>query len=30
MANQLFRKKSIDVILRDAEQGYGDGHGTGR
>ena len=29
MANQLFRKKSIDVILRDAEQGYGDGHGTG-
>ena len=27
MANQLFRKKSIDVILRDAEQGITDGHG---
>ena len=27
MANQLFRKKSIDVILRDAEQGISDGHG---
>ncbi len=29
MANQLFRKKSIDVILKDAAEGYGDGHGTG-
>ncbi len=29
MANQLFRKKSITTILRDAEQGLGDGHGGG-
>ena len=29
MANSLFRKKSISTILRDAEQGLGDGHGTG-
>src|SRR6187200_191104 len=31
MANQLFRKKSISVILREAEQGLGDaeGHATG-
>src|SRR5215210_6968810 len=27
MAHSLFRKKSVDVILRDAEQGMGDGHG---
>lgn len=27
MANQLFRKKSITTILRDAEMGLGDGHG---
>lgn len=27
MANQLFRKKSIPVILREAEQGLTDGHG---
>ncbi len=27
MANQLFRKKSIPVILREAEQGLSDGHG---
>jgi basic amino acid/polyamine antiporter, APA family len=27
MANSLFRKKSITTILRDAEQGLGDGHG---
>jgi amino acid transporter len=27
MANQLFRKKSIATILRDAEQGLDDGHG---
>ena len=27
MANQLFRKKSINTILRDAEAGLGDGHG---
>ena len=27
MANQLFRKKSIDNILREAETGLGDGHG---
>ncbi|HQU55982.1 MAG TPA: amino acid permease, partial [Chitinophagaceae bacterium] len=27
MANQLLRKKSIDNILRDAEQGITDGHG---
>ncbi len=26
MANSLFRKKSITTILRDAEQGLGDGH----
>src|SRR5882672_3755063 len=29
MANSLFRKKSIATILRDAEQGHGDGHGAG-
>ncbi len=29
MANSFFRKKSIATILRDAEQGLGDGHGTG-
>lgn len=29
MANSLFRKKSITTILRDAEQGLGDGHGSG-
>lgn len=29
MSNSLFRKKSIPTILRDAEEGYGDGHGTG-
>jgi basic amino acid/polyamine antiporter, APA family len=29
MANQLFRKKSITTILKDAEQGLGDGHGIG-
>lgn len=29
MANSLFRKKSISTILKDAEQGLGDGHGTG-
>lgn len=29
MANSLFRKKSIANILRDAESGQGDGHGTG-
>jgi basic amino acid/polyamine antiporter, APA family len=29
MANQLFRKKSITTILKDAEQGLGDGHGMG-
>ncbi len=29
MANSLFRKKSISTILRDAEQGLGDGHGGG-
>src|SRR5215217_326702 len=28
MANQLFRKKSITNILREAEQGMGDGHGV--
>ena len=27
MANQLFRKKSIPNILREAETGLGDGHG---
>ena len=27
MASQLFRKKSIDKILREAESGLGDGHG---
>jgi len=27
MANQLFRKKSIQVILREAEQGLSDSHG---
>jgi basic amino acid/polyamine antiporter, APA family len=29
MANQLFRKKNIDTILRDAAAGEGDGHGLG-
>lgn len=29
MANQLFRKKNIDTILRDAAAGQGDGHGLG-
>jgi basic amino acid/polyamine antiporter, APA family len=29
MSNQLFRKKSITTILKDAEQGLGDGHGIG-
>ncbi|HUR66765.1 MAG TPA: amino acid permease [Chitinophagaceae bacterium] len=29
MANQLFRKKNIDTILRDAAAGQGDGHGIG-
>lgn len=29
MANQLFRKKSIPDILREAQSGMGDGHGTG-
>ena len=29
MSNSLFRKKSISTILRDAEQGLGDGHGAG-
>jgi len=29
MSNSLFRKKSIKTILRDAEQGLGDGHGAG-
>ncbi len=29
MANSLFRKKSISTILRDAELGLDDGHGTG-
>lgn len=29
MANQLFRKKNIATILRDAEAGQGDGHGGG-
>jgi amino acid transporter len=29
MANQLFRKKSITTILRDAELGLSDGHGGG-
>ncbi|TDH29172.1 amino acid permease [Segetibacter sp. 3557_3] len=28
MSNSLFRKKSIDTILRDAQEGYGDGHGS--
>jgi basic amino acid/polyamine antiporter, APA family len=27
MANSLFRKKSITTILKDAEEGLGDGHG---
>ncbi len=27
MSNSLFRKKSITNILRDAKEGYGDGHG---
>jgi len=29
MANQLLRKKSIPIILREAEQGLTDGHGHG-
>jgi APA family basic amino acid/polyamine antiporter len=29
MSNSLFRKKSIATILRDAEQGLSDSHGTG-
>ena len=29
MANQLFRKKSITTILKDAEEGLGDGHSLG-
>jgi len=29
MANQLFRKKSITTILKDAELGVGDSHGIG-
>ncbi len=29
MANQLFRKKDIDTILRDAAAGAGDGHSLG-
>src|SRR6187549_582266 len=29
MANQLFRKKSITTILREAESGLGDGHSIG-
>ncbi len=29
MANSLFRKKSIPAILKEAESGLGDGHGTG-
>ncbi len=29
MANQIFRKKSIPTILKDAEQGMGDSHGIG-
>lgn len=29
MPNSLFRKKNIATILRDAEAGQGDGHGTG-
>ncbi|MEJ7611160.1 MAG: amino acid permease [Ferruginibacter sp.] len=29
MSNSLFRKKSIAVILKDAEEGMGDGHGGG-
>lgn len=29
MANQLFRKKSIPTILRDAEQGLSESHGIG-
>lgn len=29
MSNSLFRKKSIPTILKDAEQGLSDGHGTG-
>jgi basic amino acid/polyamine antiporter, APA family len=29
MSNSLFRKKSIDTILRDAEAGQGDAHGLG-
>jgi APA family basic amino acid/polyamine antiporter len=29
MSNSLFRKKSINTILKDAQAGLGDGHGTG-
>lgn len=29
MANQLFRKKSVPDILREAQSGMGDGHGSG-
>src|SRR5882757_10108082 len=29
MSNSLFRKKSIDKIVRDAEAGVSDGHGGG-
>ncbi len=29
MSNSLFRKKSINVILKDAAEGLGDGHGGG-
>ncbi|HTI08068.1 MAG TPA: amino acid permease [Puia sp.] len=29
MSNSLFRKKSIDKIVRDAEEGLSDGHGGG-
>lgn len=29
MSNSLFRKKSINTILKDAQQGLSDGHGTG-
>lgn len=29
MSNSLFRRKSIDIILKDAAEGLGDGHGGG-
>ena len=29
MSNSLFRKKSLEKIIKDAEAGYGDGHGHG-